>query len=240
MMRTVIAALLTATCAGGGFATLTSAAAATISRDGDHIVLTGNIEAGDADRLKSALAPGVKIVDLDSPGGLLAESLEIGRTIRRERLITVAHGNCMSGCALAWAAGVKRLVADGGRVGWHCPIVAWQCQKNGRGLAIAYLTQMDATPAMLARQMDAGSTASLYLTTQEVAEAQIVADGRGLPPEEWQDAPPPPPRRRPPAPEQYYGPPPGPPPGWIFIPAERRAMPCLPTLLTFGVLRFCI
>jgi hypothetical protein len=49
-----------------------------------------------------------------------------------------------------------------------------------------------------------------------------------------------PPRRRPPP--RYYEPPPiyGPPPGWIVIPGERRAMPCLPTLLTFGALRFCI
>ena len=31
-----------------------------------------------------------------------------------------------------------------------------------------------------------------------------------------------------------------PPPGMIFIPSEGRAMPCLPTLLTLGMLRVCI
>jgi hypothetical protein len=67
------------------------------------------------------------------------------------------------------------------------------------------------------------------------AEEKIADEGP--PPEE--DYPPPPPRRRPPP--RYYGPAPyAPPPGWIVIPSEQRAMPCLPTLLTFGVLRFCI
>jgi hypothetical protein len=67
-----------------------------------------------------------------------------------------------------------------------------------------------------------------------VARAQLAADEGVVEEDE-----PPPPRRRPP---RYYEPPPiyGPPPGWIVIPGERRAMPCLPTLLTFGVLRFCI
>jgi len=61
-----------------------------------------------------------------------------------------------------------------------------------------------------------------------------------VPPEDqYVDEPPPSPRRRPPA--RYYGPPVyGPPPGWIVIPSEQRAMPCLPTLLTFGLARFCI
>src|SRR5262245_32183087 len=72
----------------------------------------------------------------------------------------------------------------------------------------------------------------------------IVVAQADVPPEDQyaDEPPPPPPRRRPPPPERYYGPPPvyGPPPGWIFIPSEQRAMPCLPTLMTFGVLRFCI
>ena len=73
------------------------------------------------------------------------------------------------------------------------------------------------------------------------------ADAPPSPVEEDQYVEVPPPRRH--APEErlrhprprYHEPPVyGPPPGWIFIPSERRAMPCLPTLLTFGALRFCI
>jgi hypothetical protein len=75
-----------------------------------------------------------------------------------------------------------------------------------------------------------------------IVVAQVDAVGTAephVPPEaQYVDEPPPPPQRRPPP--RYYRPPPGLPPGWIFIPAEQRAMPCLPTLLTFGALRFCI
>src|SRR5262249_16063355 len=59
----------------------------------------------------------------------------------------------------------------------------------------------------------------------------LVADG-GLDPVEAPRPAPPPRRARP-----YYPPPP---PGVIFIPSEGRAMPCLPTLITLGLLRFCI
>jgi len=51
--------------------------------------------------------------------------------------------------------------------------------------------------------------------------------------------PPPPPRRH--SRPRYHEPPVyGPPPGWIVIPSEQRAVPCLPTLMTLGLLRFCI
>jgi hypothetical protein len=75
------------------------------------------------------------------------------------------------------------------------------------------------------------------------APLQLAAD-EGVAPVDGADAPPPPPRRYP-RPRYHeppvYGPPPyAPPPGWIFIPSEQRAMPCLPTLLSFGLVRFCI
>jgi len=78
-----------------------------------------------------------------------------------------------------------------------------------------------------------------------VAQADVPSVPSGRPEaieEDQYDEPPP---RRHPRPRYHeppvYGPPAyGPPPGWIVIPSEQRAMPCLPTLLTFGVLRFCI
>jgi hypothetical protein len=79
-----------------------------------------------------------------------------------------------------------------------------------------------------------------------VAQADAVGTAEPhVPPENQYDGPPP--RRHPrprydPEGRPWHHEPPvyGPPPGWIFIPSEQRAMPCLPTLMTFGVLRFCI
>jgi hypothetical protein len=73
-------------------------------------------------------------------------------------------------------------------------------------------------------------------------KAIVVAQADAVPAGEpgWQDELSPPPRR--PRPRYHeppvYGPPVyGPPPGWIFIPSEQRAMPCLPMLVG---LPFCI
>src|SRR5262245_9004611 len=70
-----------------------------------------------------------------------------------------------------------------------------------------------------------------------VAQADVPSVPSGRPEaieEDQYDEPPP---RRHPRPRYHeppvYGPPAyGPPPGWIVIPSEQRAMPCLPTLLT--------
>jgi hypothetical protein len=78
-----------------------------------------------------------------------------------------------------------------------------------------------------------------------MAEKPTVVADQGVAVEEEPDEPLPPPPRRHPRPRYHeppvYGPPVyGPPPGWIVIPSEQRAMPCLPTLLSFGLVRFCI
>jgi len=100
---------------------------------------------------------------------------------------------------------------------------------------VDYLKEMGAPKTVIELQEAAGSTSSLWVEPAQLLTeaAQPVAD-EGPPPEEDY---PPPPRRRPLP--RYYEPPP-PPPGTIFIPAERRVMPCLPTLLSLGLLRFCI
>jgi hypothetical protein len=66
------------------------------------------------------------------------------------------------------------------------------------------------------------------------APLQLAADEGVEPPVE--DYPPPPSRRRPPP--RYYEPPP--PPGVLYEPWQGRAIPCLPTLLSLGLVRFCI
>jgi hypothetical protein len=209
----------------------TPATAAIIDRVGDDIVLSGPIVQGDSNRFEDAIDTDVKRVMLRSSGGIVEEAIAIGRSIRRRHLETTIPANavCQSACALLWVAGRPRTVA--GQLAVHCPITpgTWQCQADGRARMIAYLKEMDAPAGVVAMQEAAGSTSSIFLTAAQLAEPAPVADGR---PED-EDLPPPP-RRRPPPP--VYGPP----PGWIFIPSEQRAMPCLPTLLTAGLLRFCI
>jgi len=219
----------------GASAALTPAVAATIVRNGDRLVLTGPIQAGDDAAFAAAVDSAVRTVVLGSDGGRVNEAMAIGRLIRKRHLETSVPGSCISACALIWAGGVRRSVA--GQLAMHCPTFPGelQCYAPARQAIVNYLREMSAPAAVIEMQEAAGSTSSIFLTAAQLAEPVPVADGRPEDRDEDLDEPAPPPRRRPP---QYLPPPP--PPGWIFIPSEQRAMPCLPTLLTFGVLRFCI
>lgn len=107
--------------------------------EGD-LYIVGAIESGDSEQFLYSLAKGTsepRSIKLRSPGGLVSEALEIGKMIRRYRLITNApskpldrfycpgelgqlhtkQGNCIcaSACAMMWFGGVMRF----GSVGVH-------------------------------------------------------------------------------------------------------------------------
>lgn len=93
---------------------------------GQHVILvTGEIVSGDIQRMRKALdagkgAPAVTVL-LNSPGGVLYPSLEIGRMIRRAGASTVAVSQCASACHAIWSAGVSRYVVAGSQLAIHYP-----------------------------------------------------------------------------------------------------------------------
>lgn len=111
------------------------------------ITATGEIESGDADRFKSfweenAYDAFTIKVALDSPGGNLAEGIEIGRFLRDRTADTLIEkyparapmqsdwdysgvaqplggGGCYSACALAFMGGVNREIPATSEIGFH-------------------------------------------------------------------------------------------------------------------------
>lgn len=83
--------------------------------DGDSSVLRSTIEGVEA-RLYEILT-----VELSSIGGSLYEGAEIARVIRAKSLnVSVAAGNtCASACFLAFAAGARKSIGQGSRIGVH-------------------------------------------------------------------------------------------------------------------------
>jgi hypothetical protein len=223
----------------------TPAGAATITRNGDRIILTGTIQPGDDTAFAAALDDGVKTVVLGSDGGHVNEAITIGRAIRSQGLDTVVPSSCMSACVLVWSAGKTRAV--GGVLRVHCPTQPgspYQCDTLGRERMIRYLREMDA-PAGVVRMQEAVNWLALQVTPEQLAEAPEVqprlAQRDAAPIEE--DEPVPPPRRRPrpryhDEPPPYYGPAPLP-PGWLIMP-PGRPVPCALTVLTFGAVPVCI
>jgi len=145
------------------------AAAVTIVRDGDRIVLTGTIQPDDDAKFAAAVG----------------EAMKIGRLIRRRHLDTAVPSSCMSACALIWAGGVRRSVD--GRLAMHCPTFPGelQCYAPTRQVMVDYLKEMGAPTAVVELQEAAGSTSSLWVEPAQLLTeaAQPIAD-EGPRPEE--------------------------------------------------------
>jgi len=99
-----------------------AAPAATFVRDGNRIVLTGVIRAGDAAAFAHLVAslPDNVIVVLGSDGGSVPDALAIGRLVRERKFRTLVPSQCLSACVMVWSAGSPRELGDGARIGIHC------------------------------------------------------------------------------------------------------------------------
>ena len=130
----VRACVLIASMLGAGSATA-AAVKVTPSEGQDSIMsLIGDIEPGDAARMRDALEQAqksgrpVRLLRLSSNGGQFQASLEVADVIRGHRLTTVVPANhrCASGCVTLLAAGLEKIVESGALVGVHA------AAENGR------------------------------------------------------------------------------------------------------------
>jgi hypothetical protein len=94
---------------------------ATLSSDGQRLLLEGPIGAGDAVRVGQQLtsAPALRLIELDSPGGRLKEAEALAAVVRGKGLRTRTTGACESACTLLHMAGSRRQVQPGARLGFH-------------------------------------------------------------------------------------------------------------------------
>lgn len=86
------------------------------------ISITGELEFGDAvafQRKTEQVSDAVVV--LHSPGGNAAAGISIGRAIRKKGFVTMVPPsvNCASACAWAWLGGVRRLMGERARIGFH-------------------------------------------------------------------------------------------------------------------------
>ena len=78
------------------------------------VKMTGLITAGDAQRLSSTIRqhaiPAGTRFHLESRGGDVDESMEVGKLLRRHRAV-VTHGYCASSCVFEFVGGSKRYMS---------------------------------------------------------------------------------------------------------------------------------
>jgi hypothetical protein len=100
----------------------------TTSDTGHEIRISGEIRPGLSDALTQVLeaTPGVERVELQSPGGSVSEGLALADLVEKNSLDTVVKTYCDSACTLIFVAGRKRVLEDGGELGFHrCRSVLW-------------------------------------------------------------------------------------------------------------------
>lgn len=86
------------------------------------LALRGGISTGDGNRIVEELrAANPALVTIDSPGGSVADALEIGRHLRAEGINTrlAADAVCLSACPYIFVGGVAREIEEGARLGVH-------------------------------------------------------------------------------------------------------------------------
>lgn len=93
----------------------------TVHDGGSRLRLEGAFTLGAKQLLRQSLDrhPGVRLVELDSPGGLVVEGLAIGRLIEARGLDTFAPRRCHSACVMAFAGGTGRFISADTRMGMH-------------------------------------------------------------------------------------------------------------------------
>jgi len=134
----------------------------------DAVLLTGSIAKGDAVRFNDwlkELADPPSAFALHSPGGLVNEALEIGRTIRGTGVpvMVVSGASCFSACPYILAGGTAREVSRGAQIGVHqhyfgenTYLPAFLLVSDiqvGQGRVMAYLAEMGIDPMMMAKAL---------------------------------------------------------------------------------------
>jgi len=89
----------------------------------ETVRLEGLIDFGVTDELAALLEaqprPEVRRIELQSPGGRVAEARGLIKVIERFALETSAVGDCASACALVYMSGRTRYLEPGARLGFH-------------------------------------------------------------------------------------------------------------------------
>lgn len=149
--------------------------------DGVQIIaIEGDIKSGDEETFRRlAVQYSTAIVALDSQGGLLVPSLEIGRMIhlREFNTIVIDGDQCASACALIWIAGAKRYLMPQGSVGFHASYLDLGGKQVESGVANAligrYMTQLELPERAVIYATSAPPSTIRWLTPDGRANAGI-------------------------------------------------------------------
>lgn len=163
----------------------------TVEPFGSVLLVSGEIDLGDAARFKAHLngmSVQPDVIALHSPGGVVSEALEIGRTVREKELATaVLSGSfCVSSCPYILAGGTERLVSRRGIVGLHqhyyeqpkyLPVVfAVENIQLGQGRTMEHIIEMGVDPTLMLYSLNTPPEQMYALIEDELSETRIATE----------------------------------------------------------------
>lgn len=160
--------------------------------------LDGPIDAGAASRLRfrlEAIKGSPVTYWLNSPGGRMAVSMELGRIIRKTGISTnigkfageenhSAPGGCYSSCALAFLGGRYRYLESGSEYGVHrfSRITTTSQDLDDAQIASArvsaYIREMDVDPTLFDLMVRTSKDQIYVLTKKQLTDLNVINNGR--------------------------------------------------------------
>ncbi|MCE7027096.1 SH3 domain-containing protein [Jiella avicenniae] len=145
--------------------------------------IEGQIDKGDAEKVRKVLEDWTYyplVVSFNSPGGVFAEAFRIAEVLRYDiesqdprigGLIVMAGDQCLSACAIAFAASVdrahpdtdKRLIEKGGKLGFHMPYIPEGTDTSTAGAREMLGLGYDVATQMVALLQDSANPPELLL-----------------------------------------------------------------------------
>lgn len=93
-----------------------------VTRQGADVAFVGAItDRAVADVLRQLRDPAVKVLRIDSPGGLIAPAMTLARAIREQGTAVLAEGRCLSSCTLILAASPQAIMTPTAAIAFHRP-----------------------------------------------------------------------------------------------------------------------
>jgi hypothetical protein len=169
------------------------------SSDISYILVSGNFEYGDLDKLEKKFTALVqsdhpKFITFDSAGGNPIEAMRLGRLIRTNHLSTIQlkdnGASCESACALAFLGGKARY-AEPGSIGVHKSSFRSDSKLSREDAVsaiqtltaeiVSYMSEMGADSALLQLAFRYDANDMRYLSRSEMVRFRVITAGLNTP-----------------------------------------------------------
>lgn len=156
----------------------------------NQLVLTGAIDIGSAERFADeiqTITEYVETIVLNSPGGSVADALEISKRIRENKWNTHVNQGalCASACPIIFSGGIERSAEEGAAIGVHQIFSAGEDTRSidqaisgtqsSTATIVRHLEEMGADPILWTHALETPPAHLYYFRPEELEKYQLIS-----------------------------------------------------------------